>query len=530
MATSMVSLSNPILIPIITTLFLLVSVYIVYNQSQRKGKKTKKKKYHPVGGTKFHQFIHFRRLHHYCTDLAAKYKTFKIYNPFNHSEIYTTDPANVEYILRTNFENYGKGPFMNHTLKDLLGDGIFTVDGDEWREQRKVSSHEFSKKVLRDYSGVVFTENTIKVGNILLEAANSNRTVDITDLFMKSTTDSIFKVGFGIDFDNVSGSNEKGARFCRAFDDANELVLRRFFDLSWKIQKYFNIGPEAELKKNIKVIDDIIYKLIHTKIEQMKEAKDDTLLKKQDLLSRFLQIKNIDPKYVRDIVVTFVLAGKDPIATSLYWFIYMLCKHPEIQDKVAKEIKEATNMSIQELEIINVAEFATRVTEEALDKMQYLHAALTETIRLYPALSMDPKTCFSDDVLPDGGFVKKGEVVVYMPYAMGRMTHIWGDDALEFKPERWLDEDGVFHPASPFKFTAFQAGPRTCMGRDFAYRQMKIFSSILLGCFAFKLSDENKIPHYRTMINLQMDGPLHIYVSKRYGADKSENSTGKDLI
>ena len=118
-------------------------------------------------------------------------------------------------------------------------------------------------------------------------------------------------------------------------------------------------------------------------------------LKKQDLLSRFSQIKNTDPKYVRDIVVSFVLAGKDPIATTLNWFIYMLCKHPQIQDKVAKEILEATNMSIQELEITNVAEFATRVTEEALDKMQYLHATLTETLRLYPALSIVRKLNFS---------------------------------------------------------------------------------------------------------------------------------------
>ena len=118
-------------------------------------------------------------------------------------------------------------------------------------------------------------------------------------------------------------------------------------------------------------------------------------LKKQDILSRFLQIKNIDPKYVRDIVVNFVLAGKDPIATSLYWFIYMLCKHPQIQDKIAKEIKEATNMSMKELDITNVAFFATRVTEEALNKMQYLHATLTETIRLYPALSLVCKLNFS---------------------------------------------------------------------------------------------------------------------------------------
>ncbi|KAI3701098.1 hypothetical protein L2E82_45742 [Cichorium intybus] len=70
----------------------------------------------------------------------------------------------------------------------------------------------------------------------------------------------------------------------------------------------------------------------------------------------------------------------------------------------------------------------------------------------------DPKICFSDDVLPDGCIVKKGDMIMYLPYAMGRMKFIWGDDAHEFKPKRWLDDNGCFHPESPFKFTAFQ-GP-----------------------------------------------------------------------
>ncbi|XP_024967853.1 cytochrome P450 704C1-like isoform X1 [Cynara cardunculus var. scolymus] len=516
MATSMDFLSNSIFIP----LFLLLLVYI-YHQSQKYGKKTKT--YHPFGGTKFNQLINYRTLHDYNTNLATIYKTYRVFNPFR-GEIYTSDPSIVEYILKTNFKNYGKGAHINNILKDLLGDGILTVDGNEWREQRKVSSHEFSTKVLRDFSSVVFRKNTIKVGNILSEAANSNEKIDITDLFMKATTDSIFKVGFGIDVDNISGSSEEGIRFSRAFDDASALILRRLFDMSWKMKKALNIGTEAELQKNIKVIDDYVYKLIQTKIEQMHNTKDDSLFKKEDILSRFLQIKNTDPKYIRDIVVAFVLAGKDPIATTLYWFIYMLCKHPHIQDKVAKEIKEATNINMKELEITNVAEFAACVSEEALDKMQYLHANLTETLRLYPALSMDVKICFSDDVLPDGCNVEKGDMVFYLPYAMGRMKSIWGEDAHEFRPERWLDRDGCFHPESPFKFTAFQAGPRICLGRDFAYRQMKIFSSILLGCFVFKLSDENKIPKYKTTINLQIDGPMHICVSKRYGADKAESN------
>jgi cytochrome P450 len=68
----------------------------------------------------------------------------------------------------------------------------------------------------------------------------------------------------------------------------------------------------------------------------------------------------------------------------------------------------------------------------------------------------DNKECFSDDVLTNGFSVGKGDIVYYSPYAMGRMEHLWGDDAHVFRPDRWLDEHGVFQPESPFKFTAFQ--------------------------------------------------------------------------
>lgn len=67
----------------------------------------------------------------------------------------------------------------------------------------------------------------------------------------------------------------------------------------------------------------------------------------------------------------------------------------------------------------------------------------------------DGKEAAADDVLPDGSRVKKGNITGYVPYSMGRMKALWGDDALEFKPARWL-KDGVFQPQPLFKFTAFQ--------------------------------------------------------------------------
>lgn len=68
----------------------------------------------------------------------------------------------------------------------------------------------------------------------------------------------------------------------------------------------------------------------------------------------------------------------------------------------------------------------------------------------------DGKMCFSDDTLPDGFSVKKGNLIAYQPWAMGRMKSLWGEDAEEFRPQRWLDENGVFQQESSFKFTAFQ--------------------------------------------------------------------------
>ncbi|KAL0373570.1 UNVERIFIED_CONTAM: cytochrome [Sesamum radiatum] len=298
-------------------------------------RKQGKKQKHPVGGTIFDQLLNFSRLHDYMTDLAAKHKSYRLIAPFR-SEVYTSDPANVEHILKTKFDNYGK------------------------------------------------------------------------DLFMKTTLDSIFRVAFGVELDSTCGSNEEGARFTRAFDDASEITTWRYVDLLWKIKRVLNLGMEAELKKNISVVDEFVYKLIHSKIEHMKKSRDEC----------------------------------------------------------------------------------------------------------------NPKMCFSDDIMPDGYHVKKGDAVVYLPYAMGRMKFIWGDDAEEFKPERWLDENGCFQQENPFKFPAFQAGPRICLGKEFAYRQMKIFSAVLLRFFVFKLSDESKAVKYRTMINLHVDGGLSVVAF-----DRSDNES-----
>ncbi|KAJ6826238.1 cytochrome P450 704C1-like isoform X1 [Iris pallida] len=469
----------------------------------------------PIAGTTFHLLIYFDTLFDFLTDIARKHPTFRLIKP-SRCEIFTANPANIEHILKTNFNKYSKGQYNYDVMRDLFGEGIFAVDGDKWRHQRKLASYEFSTKVLRDFSSDVFRGNGAKLAKMISEAASSSAVFDMQDLLMKSTLNSMFKVGFGVELDTISDSDELGSRFSKAFDDSNCITFWRYADIFWGLKRYLNIGREAQLKKNIKVIDDFVFQLIRRKRELMNCTKQDHN-GKEDILSRFVMASEKDPeamtdRYLRDIILNFMIAGKDTSANTLSWFFYMMCKNPLVQEKIVAEINK-TAIGLEEDDIV-VDDFASSLTDDVLDRMHYLHAALTETLRLYPAVPVDGKTAEEDDVLPDGFKVMKGDGVTYTAYSMGRMTYLWGEDAEDFRPERWL-ENGVFRPESPFKFVAFHAGPRICLGKEFAYRQMKILAAILLHFFKFKLEDDSMNATYRTMFTLHLANGLTLTAISR---------------
>lgn len=123
--------------------------------------------YAPVKGTVFHQLFYFKELHDYHAQLAKSHPTFRLLAP-DQSELYTVDTRNVEHVLKTNFDKYSKGKYNQDVITDLFGEGIFAVDGDKWRQQRKVASYEFSTRVLRDFSCSVFRRNAAKLVRVVM--------------------------------------------------------------------------------------------------------------------------------------------------------------------------------------------------------------------------------------------------------------------------------------------------------------------------------------------------------------------------
>eukprot|EP01018_Ginkgo_biloba_P037642 Gb_34117 [translate_table: standard] len=446
----------------------------------------------PVIGSSLELIANINNRYEWTTQYAKRFPTFEANFCFK-KLVFTVDPA--------------VGPGAYEINYDLLGDGIFNSDGEMWKIQRKTASLEFSSKILRDYSTNAFRKWGLKLASILQHEAHNMQPVNMQDMFMRMTFDSICEVGFGVEICSLSPSLPN-VPFASAFDSCNSIIASRYGDPLWKFKKLFNIGMEAKLKEDRSVIDGFIYGIIQRRREAMKNNTEI----KPDLLSRILSLGMENPntysdKYLRDAILSFIIAGRDTTAVTLSWFMFLLSKNPKPAEIILQELQQLEVMQCSSRgDHYNCqdgfADFAALLTYDNLNKLHYLHAAITETLRLYPAVPMDPKEAVGEDTLPNGKKIRRGNVVCYSPFAMGRMERLWGNDALEFKPERWLN-DGVFRPQSPFKFTAFQAGPRICMGKDSAYLQMKMAAAILLRFFEFEVVSQHQV-NYMFSLTLQM--------------------------
>jgi cytochrome P450 len=237
-------------------------------------------------------------------------------------------------------------------------------------------------------------------------------------------------------------------------------------------------------------------------IKQRREIENGVDSRK-DLLSRFMgSLNSNDDEYLRDIVVSFLLAGRDTVASALTGFFILLSKNPEVEKKIRVELDRIMNP------VQNCATF------EQTREMHYLNGAIHESMRLFPPVQFDSKFALEDDVLPDGTFIKKGSRVTYHPYAMGRMEKIWGPDCLEFKPERWLSE-GVFVPKCPFNYPVFQGGSRVCLGKELAIVEMKAVVAALVKQFDVRVVGSNQVPRFVPGLTATYKGGLPVEVYER---------------
>ncbi|XVF51465.1 hypothetical protein PTKIN_Ptkin04bG0187400 [Pterospermum kingtungense] len=392
----------------------------------------------------------------------------------------TCDPKNLEHILKVRFDNYPKGPTWQAAFHDLLGDGIFNSDGDTWLFQRKTAALEFTTRTLRQ-AMARWVSRAIKhrFCPILETAQHQGKPVDFQDLLLRLTFDNICGLTFGKDPQTLSpGLPENG--FAMAFDRATEATLQRFIwpEIIWKVKKWFGLGLEVKLRQSLEHMDGYLSEIINTrKLELVSQQQGGT--PHDDLLSRFMKKKeSYSDEFLQHVALNFILAGRDTSSVAMCWFFWLVSQNPRVEEKILIELCTI----LMETRGTDTSKWVDEpLVFEEVDRLIYLKAALSETLRLYPSVPQDSKQAIADDVLPNGTFVPAGSSVTYSIYSIGRMKFIWGEDCLEFKPERWLSETGKkFEAKDSYKFVSFNAGPRICLGKDLAYLQMKSIAAAVL--------------------------------------------------
>ncbi|KAJ6920614.1 hypothetical protein NC651_014259 [Populus alba x Populus x berolinensis] len=476
--------------------------YLTKNSKSKASKSNPNLKSYPLIGSSVAIFANRNRGIQWTSDLIqnSPTATVVIRRFLDDSRVLTGNPANVQHMLKTQFYNYEKGSKFRRTLFDFLGNGIFNIDGDSWKFQRQVSSHEFNTKSLRKFvETVVDNEVSQRLIPILSTAAANNTVLDLQDILQRFAFDNICKIAFGYDPAYLLPDLPE-AQFAKTFDEAARISSDRFatlFPFLWKIKRFFNIGSEKRLKEASSELREFARNIIK---EKKQELSNKSSLETVDLLSRFLSSGHSDEDFVTDIVISFILAGRDTTSAALTWYFWLLSQNPEVEKEILREIKDKSE---------------SPVYEEVKD-MVYTHASLCESMRLYPPVPVDGKVAMQDDVLPDGTVIKKGMRVSYHPYAMGRLEMLWGPDWEKFKPERWLQGagDGVntngkwsFVGKDPYSYPVFQAGPRICLGKDMAFLQMKrVVAGIVRRFKVVPAAEEGFEPVFVSYLTSKMQG------------------------
>lgn len=420
-----------------------------------------------------------------------------------HTVLFTADEVNLKYVLHGNFKNYVKGKVIEDWLGDWLGEGVFVVDGPKWKVHRKLMSNMFSRNLLR-YSAAIMKQKLLDILGDMKNSIDASATVretstsdghcrkyvqiDFKDLMSRLFFDVTSVVAFGVDLNTVLNDTKEIHPFFTAFDKMVYLFDRRSTDFLFPIKRMLGIGSERVIAELICQMDDFAMNLIAERRMNMEKGihsnpvtstsartngddKDKTRCQGNfDLLTKYIEYaqkanEDLSNKELKDVIVNVMFAGRDTSSSTMSWAFYELERNLDVKEKVVREVASICGTGAD-------AEYSF----ETMNELKYTHSVILEVLRLHPVVPENIRHAVNADTLPDGTRVPPGAGVAFSPYTMGRNEDVWGKDAAEFKPERFFGEN---EPSS-FKFPAFHAGPRICIGKPLALINMKMVLSILL--------------------------------------------------
>ncbi|RDA85536.1 hypothetical protein CP532_3299 [Ophiocordyceps camponoti-leonardi (nom. inval.)] len=421
--------------------------------------------------------------------------TVRVRSPFFRDGLFTVDPENIKTMLALKFKDFGLGVNRTENFEPLLGNGIFAANGKQWEHSRALLRPQFARKQVSDLD---LEESHVQA--LLSVLGRSRRPdgwtdlVDVQVLFFRLTLDSATEFLFGESVNSQLGAAEQHASFARAFDRSQDTL-----SLGARLGVKYWLVHNAEFRRHVAQVHAWVDHFVQMAIDRGSSFEKSAGAKYVFLHA--LAQETQDPAELRSQLLNILLAGRDTTASTLSWLFLTLA--------------DARYAPIfHRLRAVIVDEFGSyanprEISFERIKGCQYLQWCIAEILRLYPAVSLNIRTCMVDTTLPTGGgpdgrspiYVRKGEDISYSVHAMHRLEHLWGPDASVFRPERWQDR----RPG--WDYLPFNGGPRICIGQQFALTEIGYVVIRVLQRFdAIDGSHIGPIRHNLTLINSPADG------------------------
>ncbi|KAK1759016.1 oxidoreductase-like protein [Echria macrotheca] len=424
---------------------------------------------------------------------------------FDYELLLTRDPVNVQAILATQSADWDVGKHRNASWRPFIGDGVFTLRGEPWKEARALVRPQFAREhicnldMLERHVQHLFAAIDRKhhasvgggqggwTGEFDLQPLLFNMALDIiTELIYGHSAHSQDPLaranlpelpGCGTpDRQNIGMHMDKGKAW---IETRGALWKYRWLLPSWSFWKHcaaVHRYAEYFVRLRLTLGESYLshmgngaankgYTVLHDPVDST-EAKD---TEGRFVLLHELAKRTQNPVELRDQTLNVLTAGRDTTASLMGWVFYFLARNATVLSKLRTQILAAFPSGPDGKEV----DMTAIPAKDLLDKLPYLTSIINETLRVTPVIPLNERVAVRNTVLPRGGgpdgsmpvFVPEGRQVLIATYAMARREDIWGWDADEFRPERWEEDGGR---KFGFEFIPFGQGVRQCLGQQFA--------------------------------------------------------------
>ena len=363
---------------------------------------------------------------------------FRLNIGFGKSVLFCRDAGLLQHVLQKNQKNYTKSYIQTKDLARYVGKGLLTAEGEHWQKQRKLIQPAFHK------SQLVLLLNTVQQ-TILDELKNikTDKPIDVFPIFNDLAFQTVVKSIF-----NIAVSEEDIASLQHTTEATQQMLVQElrqpflvwWFNLSGKTKKHLDLTQNSrtilrrlveERKRSNTKHDDLLDMLLNARYEDGSEMNESQL--------------------VDEILILFA-AGHETTSNALTFTTELLARNPEAQLKILEEISKIKSESDDIMHWIKNATYTKLVIEESM--------------RLYPPAYFIDRVNSEEDVY-EGMILPKGSTLLFSVYEIHRHPNFWKNPE-EFNPERFLDENIKFSK----NYYPFGAGPRMCIGNNFAMYEM----------------------------------------------------------